>query len=186
MKTYKEMINIYFQFLIGALEGRNVDDFFRENEESIITMANSFNNDFKEELNFLFPKEQIIYRGIILEENKELSLEPVSHIEYISFSTDKKIANEFADLSHGMAEFFKEMRPLNTHGYIIESNLVDEVILFHWRWLDVFLEDLFPQLKKYFTKEHVAMVKKQKEVMVKQQHKKYNLILSKNINEVKS
>jgi hypothetical protein len=176
MKTYKEMLNIYFQFLISALEGRNVDAFFRENEESIITMANSFNNDFKEELNVLFPKEQIIYRGIILEENKELSLEPVSHIEYISFSTDKKIANEFADLSHGMAEFFKKMRPLNTHGYIIESNLVDEVILFHWRWLDIFLEDLFPQLKKYFTKEHVAMVKKQKEVMVKQQHKKYNLI----------
>lgn len=161
------MSQVGLNFILNALAGVNCDEYYRDNKEEINQFLDLINKEFKH----LIPENQIIYRGILLDPTdpeKSKILEPIDHIEYISFSTELSSAEVFADISHPMAMFYR-MKKAHHKGYIIKSNINEEKLIFHWHWIDALY------INKYFDKESIKTLIDQKEVMVLQQGKKYEL-----------
>ncbi len=108
-----------------------------------------------------------IYRGIILRE-PATEIKPHAMMQYLSFSTDRKIAEHFANVNGFGSDFFDVSKQLGEHGYVIEYTPKIEEILFHYSLLDVLpYAELFNQIGVDGQRE-VNGLREQKEVMILQ------------------
>jgi hypothetical protein len=154
---------LYMNFILNALMGGNpkgVDAYYGKNKEAIDSVASVLVKKMK-----LNPQQ--VYRGILLDpkEVTDLVLKPMHEILYLSFSTDKEIAEDFADMNSEMSFMVKFQQP-HFKGYVIEHIAQPAEILFHHSWA-------IP----LGVGAHLDMevILKQKEVMLKQEGKKFPL-----------
>ena len=151
------------QFILNALRGGNPDAYYFENQKYIDVFLKQLRYRFK-------PKRQKIYRGILMHPDsvKGRKLTPLKHISYLSFSDDLSIAKVFADMNSDMAIPFRYVNP-DHGGYLIEHEAEPEEIIFHHSWTDAL------EIKKFF-KYNVHVVYAQREVMIKNSMKVFDLI----------
>lgn len=161
----KEDLSNYLNFILNILTGVNCDDYYRENKESIDKVIKIINERHKS----MIPENQKIYRGILLDPNYGEILKPINHIEYLSFSTNKEVAEVFADINHEMAMFYR-LHNKDHKGFLIESNVNDEEIIFHYEWASLF------GINKIFSEKNMEIFLYQKEVIVKNRRVDYQLV----------
>lgn len=150
----------YFNFILNALTGHNPDDFFRQNEQAIRYYARALREASR-------LQACQVYRGLLLEshEIKEMRVQPMDHITFLSFSESREIAECFADIEHPMAIFVRRQRP-TVEGYVIEHLAQPDEIIFHWQWAKPLLLHRYVDTKVIF---------EQKEVMLFQTNKAFDL-----------
>ena len=156
------MANSYINFVCNALVASNtaVDNYFKENQKDI--------EAFAEIMHQKAPiKVEKIYRGLLMEEALE-TLEPLPHIQFLSFSEDKKVAYDFADINSDISVAMRMENP-NAKGYIIEYTPQKNEILFHHSWVDLM------GLDWYLPKGSIELIREQKEVMLKQNMREFKL-----------
>lgn len=127
--TAKQALGIYFDWSCRALLGGNpvgADNYLNNHLEVIKGVAQALLKKVE-----YTPKE--IYRGVILNE-PTLELDPHPNFTYLSFSENRRIAENFADPSE---EGFGSLFFLGNYGYVIEHTPSLEDILFHFSFVDV-------------------------------------------------
>lgn len=126
-------LEIYFNWSCNQLAGESVatDLYLRQNLDVIRKVAIELL--YKTGNTVLKP----LYRGVIMKYPDMERLQPSTNFTSLSFSEDKKIAEQFADPEHYMAEKLVERG--DKYGYIIEYKplLISEV-LFHHDFLKLF------------------------------------------------
>lgn len=110
---------------------------------------------------------QKLYRGIILRE-PATAIQPDNRYQYISFTTDIKVAEHFADVNGFGSNLVNVAEQLGEYGYVIEYTPTPEEILFHYK-----LFELLPYAEAFELigidgKGEVDSLMKQKEIMIRQ------------------
>lgn len=117
-------------------------------------------------------KPETLYRGVLLDPDNVKHwggvLPPESCRQFISFSSDRKIAEVFADREHDMAFMIRRNYP-ECQGYLIEHTPDPDEILFHHSWAKPL------QIERFVGRE-ILVVEKQKEVMLAQRLRTFKLI----------
>ena len=125
-----EAMKIYWNFIFNALSGRNPDNYYRKNSQSINLIAAVLRKKFPKSI-------KPLYRGILLspDEVHDGKVKHQSEITYVSFSEDKNIAIAFADIKNDISKYVAFSSP-NKTGYLITKNTYDQnLMLFHYEWL---------------------------------------------------
>lgn len=108
--------------------------------------------------------DQVLYRGILCDE-KYIAFDGKLNASYIppsiSFSEDKAVAEEFADIDSFMSAIIKMHGGPRT-GYIIEHRPAMKEILFYWKWMEPL------GILKHMTKHNQDVLTQQKEVVIVQ------------------
>jgi len=108
-----------------------------------------------------------IYRGIILREPAK-QIDPQPSMQYLSFSTERRIAEHFADVNGFGSDILDVAQQLGTHGYLIEYTPQPEEILFHFALLDILpYAEAFYKIGLNGNKE-INGLRQQREVMILQ------------------
>ena len=152
----------YLNFILNALRASTsaVDAYYLEHKSSIEAYASLLNEKYPCPVTSL-------YRGILLEEDIDL-LPPLDHIQFLSFSEDRNVAYNFADIDSDISQFMKAQSP-NAKGYVIEYTPEKDEILFHHSWVDCL------GLDWYLHKASIDLLREQKEVTLKQSMKEFKL-----------
>lgn len=120
--------------------------FYKKLIKSIICNPNAYENDLYITKNLsaikaaigilknLIPlSDERLFRGVLLDHNKsEVALRPQLNRRYNSYSLSREVALEFADPSHPLS--FPLVLLGKKFGYLTESNLIDEDVLYHHSW----------------------------------------------------
>lgn len=157
----------YIEFVCKALLGGNpkeTDSFLEKNKDAIYETAKLMHEKHPIE-------SKTLYRGILLEPqySKNLVLDPMPNVKYLSFSESKDLALTFADTEDFMSQFVMERRP-ESRGYLIEYKPDLDEILFHYSWFDVLGLDM------NFSSQCVKVIEEQQEVTLKQGMQRFKLI----------
>lgn len=153
----------YMNFILNALAGRNPDGYFKKHEMEIMSYLEILQREFP------IPTETI-YRGILLDPNRDLVLKPIPYITFISFSSELQVAKNFADMLHPMSTFVRMKNP-EYEGYLIEHTPEPSEILFHYSWAGPLrVEEIFR------ANGMESVIADQKEVMLMNRAKDFTLI----------
>lgn len=156
----------YINFVLNALVGGNpgaVDNHYRTNNAEIDGVAKGLRAS-------LPTPHHTLWRGILAEDKyiKNGHLLPLEHVTYLSFTEDKRVAQQFANPLDWMALTVMQKYP-NSKGYMIEYHPAFDEIIFHWSWHKALkIEHYLPQA--------METVLEQKEVLLKQKHHHFKLI----------
>jgi hypothetical protein len=154
----------YIEFVKEALFGDSVseiDKMFKRNEEKILSSAKLMREKFK-------VNENVLYRGVILDNKLSNTLKPLPDAKFLSFTEDYEIAKNFANINNDLAKYLvNEMN--NPKGFIIEHIANLDEILFHYSWAELIGLDM------YFNEEVMLLIQEQKEVILEQRGRTFNL-----------
>jgi hypothetical protein len=163
LREVKGDLKTYFNWSANALCPVNpgaADRFLKENQTAILTTAQKL-------LKLVRYVPGLIYRGILLKQPVN-EIVPHERLEYLSFSTDRSVAEHFADINGFGSEVMDLAARLGNHGYIIEYTPNISEVLFHHHLLSVLpYAEAFSQLGMDGTSE-VEGLKSQKEVTILQ------------------
>jgi len=153
----------YFNWSANALMPMNpsaTDRYLKENQSAILKVAQKL----LKAINYC---PSIIYRGIILRHPVD-SIVPNEQLQYLSFSTERLVAEHFANINGFGSDLLDVSLQLGTHGYVIEYTPTFSEVLFHYELLSLLpYSEAFSLLKMDGNRE-VEGLKKQKEVMILQ------------------
>ncbi|SIO53938.1 hypothetical protein [Chitinophaga niabensis] len=76
-----------------------------------------------------------IYRGIILRKHVNCII-PDANLQYLSFSTDRTVAEHFADINGFGSDWINVPIQLGNYGYVIQYLPNVSEVLFHYQFLD--------------------------------------------------
>jgi hypothetical protein len=163
----------YINFICNALtaSGIEVDKYYLDNKQSIDSYAKLMLQKYPVE-------RKVLFRGLLLENHKHTRLDPLGHIQFLSFSESLKVAQDFADIESSISFAMRNSYP-NSEGYLITHTPTYDEILFHYSWVDLL------GLDWYLPKDGIELIKEQKEVTLKQTMKSFELqkyIPTKNFN----
>ncbi|MDR3711541.1 MAG: hypothetical protein P4L51_01895 [Puia sp.] len=155
-------LGIYFNWSANELEGdpRATDRYLRENKSAILRVA----QELMERIHYV---PTPIFRGIILRQPVEV-IDPHPGFTYLSFSTERKVAEHFADVNGFGSDYLDVSKQLGSYGYVISYTPAMSEVLFH--------HDLFSYLpyQEAFSLQRmggigkVEFLKAQKEVVILQ------------------
>jgi hypothetical protein len=156
-------LKTYFNWSINALvpvRPQAADVYLTNNLRPIKNIAQKL----LREINF---SPSTIYRGIILREPVSL-IAPCNGLKYLSFSTDQKMAEHFADVHVFDSYFFNISDQVGDYGYVIQYTPTIHEVLFHYQFLSVlpYIEVL--SLIGMNGAAEVAGLEKQKQIMILQ------------------
>lgn len=154
-------LKIYFNWSANALMPINptaADRYLIEHRSTIIKVAQKL----LKQVSF---SPAPIYRGIILRE-RVTSIHPHNNFQYLSFSTDRAVAEHFADVNGFGSDVVDVKAQLGEYGYVIEYTPKLSEILFHHRFLSLLPFDEAFTLIGIDGKGEVESLKKQKEIMI--------------------
>lgn len=156
LKTYFNWsANALMPFHPGA-----ADRFLTKYKDIVVKMA----RELIEPLNYT---PAIIYRGVILR-TPVTEIAPDIKMQYLSFSTDKNIAEHFADINGFGSEIVNLSQQLGDYGYVIEYMPAPEEILFHYELLSILpYAEAFTCMGMNGENEINGLLK-QKEIMIQQ------------------
>jgi hypothetical protein len=132
LREIKGDLMTYFNWSANALVPITpgaADKFLKENRSTILIIAQKL-------LELVNYAPGTIYRGIILKQPVN-SIVPHKNMEYLSFSTDRSVAEHFADVKGFGSEIIDVAAQLEEYGYIIEYTPKITEILFHHRFLSI-------------------------------------------------
>jgi hypothetical protein len=155
-------LGIYFTWAINALFpiGRGAKRFLFENELVIRKMSQKLLKDIDY-------KPGPIYRGIILKD-KVSQIEPEKFNYHLSFSTDRSVAENFADINGFGSEHEDLKSKLGEYGYLIEYTPKLSEVVFHYSLLSILpFEEAFNNVITD-GRGQVEFLKTQKEVTILQ------------------
>jgi len=158
-----EDMAIYFNWSLNALlpiYPGAADRYFEKYRETIIETGQRF----LARINYT---PQTIYRGIIMRK-PICCLAPHETMKYLSFSTDIKVAEHFADVNGFGSDIVDVKKQLGTYGYIIEHTPAPIEILFHYELLDILPYAEAINLIGINGQKEVNGLKKKKEIMIEQ------------------
>lgn len=167
-------LKIYFNWSANALmplrEGA-IDNYLKENLSTIQKVARKV----LKQVNYT---PSVIYRGVILKQSVA-AIEPDKFRQYLSFSTDRLVAEHFANINGFGSDVMDIALRLGKHGYVIEYLPKPHEILFHYRLLSILpYAEAFTLLNMNGQLE-VEGLKKQKEIMILQPDKPFTNITPK-------
>lgn len=157
-------LNLYYNFLVSALRGDtlNSDSLMKDYNQEILKGLSIFleyvPNKYKE--------VKRLYRGYLLEPHVVKTdkdghyVESLEVVKSLSFSVDKKVAEEFADTTTPISSYVMEINP-TSKGYIAELDFYDiKDVLFSYEWVKY--------LPLSITTQHLNMdlINEQKEVIL--------------------
>lgn len=156
-------LKIYFNWTCNALMPifpGAADKYLNIHKSTVTKMA----QQFLSELNY---KAEAIFRGIILRQPATCIM-PEPNMQYLSFSTDRKVAENFANVDGFGSDIIDVRKQLGTYGYVIEYTPAREEILFHYELLD-----MLPYVEAFNLigvkgEKDVDGLRKQKEIMIHQ------------------
>jgi hypothetical protein len=153
----------YINFICNALtaSSTDVDKYYLQNKQSIDSYAKLMLEKYPVERKTLF-------RGILLENHKSSRLNPLTHIQFLSFSESLKVAQDFADINSSISFAMRQSYP-NSEGYLITHTPSYDEILFHYSWVDLL------GLDWYLPKDSIELIRDQKEVTIKQAMRSFEL-----------
>lgn len=153
----------YINFVCNALvaSNTNVDKYYLANKASIDSFAK-----------LMLEKHPVdrkpLFRGILLENQKTSRLNPLNHVQFLSFSESLKVAQDFADINSSIS-FAMRLEYPNSEGYLITHTPSYNEILFHHSWVDLL------GLDWYLPKDAIELIKDQREVTLKQTMRSFEL-----------
>lgn len=133
------------------------DYYLKENREVILNFSTKL-------LKMISYSEEVLYRGIILKnELVDLVIHPMDQFQYLSFSTDYRVATHFADPISGFGTDLIDVKSqLGEYGYIIKYKPILDEILFHYSFLKIL------PYTKLIDKDELVSLYNQKEVTIVQ------------------
>jgi len=156
-------LTIYFNWSANALVPfRNgaADVYLKQNHFTILKIAQKL-------LKQVDYTPAPIYRGIILRHPVK-SVLPHERLQYLSFSTDRSVAEHFADVMGFGSKILDVKAQLGEYGYIIEYTPKTSEILFHYHFLSILpYAEAFSLLGMDGPSE-VMSLNRQKEIMILQ------------------
>ena len=157
-------IKTYFNWSANALMPINshaADGFLIENKATIVSVAQKL----LRMVNFT-PSE--IFRGLVLK-NEVREIKPHKNFQYLSFTTDLKVAEHFADPVSGFGTQIVDIKSrLGEHGYVVTYTPKIQEVLFHYRFLSILPYDMGFTFAGMNGRDEVESLKLQKEVMILQ------------------
>lgn len=116
-----------------------------------------------------------IYRGVLLK-SPVTELTPNKRLKYVSFSTDRGVAEHFADYNGFGSGIMDIKSKLGEHGYVIEYTPKPEEVLFHYHLLQVLpFAEAYSRIGLDGPVEVLAL-SEQKEVMILQPNEPFTNI----------
>lgn len=154
-------LKTYFAWSVNALRNpASVDEFLKAHKSTITRVA----QELLKETTYVPGK---IYRGIILRQQVD-SIMPLNKIQFLSFSTQRKVAEHFADIKGFGSDTLDVEKQLGSFGYVIEYTPKVEEIIFHYSFLSLLpYAELFTVLGMEGDKE-IEFLTQQYEVMILQ------------------
>ncbi len=174
LQDMKGDLKIYFNWSANALVPINpgaADVYLKENQPTILKVALIL-------LGWINYTPNLIYRGVILRYPANTVL-PKEHLQYLSFSTERSVAEYFADVNGFGSDLINVADQLGEHGYVIEYTPKLTEILFHYEFLSILpYEEAFALLGMAGRFE-VDELRKQKEIIILQPGEPFNNIFKK-------
>lgn len=165
-------LKIYFNWSTNALlpiYPGAADNYLILNRAIICKVA----KELLKEINY---KPGPIYRGVILRNPVDLIV-PHENFQYLSFSTQRSVAEHFANVKGFGSDIVDVEAQLGKYGYVIEHMPSIEEILFHYEFLSILpYSDAFTLLGMPGQME-VEGLKKQQEIMILQPAKPFRNII---------
>lgn len=168
MNPTKKQLNYYINFVANSLMAatKTTDEFYQKHRLAIDHVAHFMTIKYPIPLNPL-------YRGILLTESGQKTLTPKPQVKFLSFSESKETALTFCDPNHFNSFAFRAAYE-NIYGYLIEHTPIRDEILFHYHWVGILkLEQLYHSIGEL---ENMKEILLQKEVILKQHYKHFELI----------
>lgn len=167
----KEYLEFVWESIFGTSPTR-AHSLYLKNKNQILSSASLMREKFP-------IKNNIFYRGVILNPKKipGKSLEPISDINFISFTEDRKVAEYFADKTSEVSRELARNIP-NAAGYLIEYQAELSEILFHHSWtphLGLHTQALLHSRSLSFGMDAVSLIQSQQEVILEQRGKNFSL-----------
>ena len=163
LQDMKGDLKIYFNWSANALVPLNpgaADVYLKENRSTIFDIAQML-------LGWMNYAPTLIYRGVILRYPTNTIL-PNDNLQYLSFSTERSVAEYFADVNGFGSDLINVVDQLGEYGYVIEYTPKLTEILFHYEFLSILpYEEAFALLGMAGRFE-VNGLKKQKEIIILQ------------------
>lgn len=174
LEDIKGDMKIYFNWSANALfpycPGA-ADRYLKENRIVVIGVA-------QELLQLIDYTTSFIYRGIILRSEVN-AVKPHKQFEYLSFLSDRSVAEHFADVEGFGSEILNVVDQLGQYGYVIEHIPDKSEILFHHQFLSILpYSEAFTMLGMDGRAE-VESLKRQKEVIILQPQQPFTNISKK-------
>lgn len=132
LREIESELKIYFNWSANALvpiRPGEADIYLQKNRDTVFRIAQKLLKN----VNYV---PGPIYRGIILRHPVNLIV-PHKSLNYLSFSTDRSVAEHFADVKGFGSEIMDVATQLGDYGYIIEYTPKVTEILFHHDFLSV-------------------------------------------------
>lgn len=165
-------LKTYFNWSANTLCPLNpgaADRFLKENKTAILNTSQKL-------LKLVRYVPGLIYRGILLKQTVN-EIMPHERLEYLSFSTDRSVAEHFANVNGFGSEIMNLAAQLGNYGYIIEYIPSVSEVLFHYHFLSLLpYAEAFSQLGMDGTSEVVGL-KNQKEVTILQPEQPFTRII---------
>jgi hypothetical protein len=160
--TFQEIkgdLIIYLQWSTIALSNpSNSDILLKQNSTTILKTSQKL----LKSANYI---SKPLYRGILLKD-KVSEIKPHENFHSLSFSTDRAVAQHFANVHGFGSDVINIEKTLGKYGYIIEYTHSASEVLFHYRFLSILpYVEIFDSLGFNGFKE-VEELKKQKEVTI--------------------
>ncbi|GEP94475.1 hypothetical protein [Chitinophaga cymbidii] len=125
-------LTIYFNWSINALVPFNpgaADNYLQNNMTTIISVAQKLLHEME-----YIPEK--IYRGVLLK-YPVTAVPPHEQLQFLSFTTDRAVAEHFARVDGFGHEIMDLPAQLGTYGYVIDYTPAITKILFHYHLLSV-------------------------------------------------
>ena len=172
-KVTSDDIWVYVNFVGNSLRAAmpGCDKYYRENKRTIELVA--------EHMKRIQVVHRIkpLYRGLLLEKewDEQTLLPPNPKMQFLSFSEDREIALRFANPYNEYAIGF-QLRGKKVSGFLIEYTPTLDEILFHHSWIPIL------KIDQLFERQYgdIGELFIQKEVMLKQEMKYFNMERVKN------
>jgi hypothetical protein len=174
LEEIKGEFQIYFNWSANALMPLHpgaADVYLKENLPTIIKVA----RELLKQVNYTFGP---IYRGVILEHPVNLIV-PHKRLQYLSFSTERSVAEHFADVKGFGSEIVDVADQLGEHGYVIEYTPMSNEILFHYDFLSILPYAEAFTLVGMAGRLEVEGLRKQKEIIILQPYEPFKNISKK-------
>ena len=156
-------LQIYFNWSANAImpvHAGGADAYLKANQPVIVKIAQRL-------LEFIDYVPETVYRGVILKQSVT-EIVPREKLQYLSFSTDRTVAEHFADINGFGNPLINLAARLGKYGYLIEYTPAISEILFHFSFLSILpYAEAFNLLGMNGTREAESLLK-QKEVMILQ------------------
>lgn len=172
LEDIKGDVQIYFNWSANALMPLcpgAADAYLKENRSTITKVAQLL----LEQVDYCSGP---IYRGIILKHPVN-SIMPHRHLQFLSFSTERSVAEHFADIKGFGSEVLNVAEQLGEYGYVIEYTPNVSEILFQYSFLSILpYSEAFALLGMDGPTE-VDGLKKQQEIIILQPQEPFRNII---------